>query len=155
MLKKHNPNSIMIDEYFDKIVRLMVSFQTVNDRKRMSIMRSYPNKIGYKWLRHYDVLVVESSNVLIYKQKDGSALDTCQNLLSIAMCLMLFVTFIKCGQENNHPKSKTLYRRVVPRMARSFLTGCVKYSHCIVQYAFEPSQGRSLRQYITPCLHKE
>jgi hypothetical protein len=44
--QENNPNSIMTDEYFEEILRFMLSLQTANDKKRIRIMRSYPNKIA-------------------------------------------------------------------------------------------------------------
>ena len=73
--QENNPNSIMTNEYFEEILRFLLSLQTANDKKRIRIMRRYPNKIAYKWVKRYDVMVVESSNGLIYKQEDGSPFD--------------------------------------------------------------------------------
>jgi hypothetical protein len=43
-------------------------------------MKTYPNKIAFKWIKKYDLLTVNTSNILIYKQEDGAALDTCQKV---------------------------------------------------------------------------
>ncbi len=63
--QENNPNSIMTDEYFEEILRFLLSLQTANDKKMIRIIRSYPNNIAYKWVKRYDVIVVESSNVII------------------------------------------------------------------------------------------
>jgi hypothetical protein len=39
-------------------------------------MRSYQNKIAYKWVKRYHFLVINTSNTLIYKQEPHAALDS-------------------------------------------------------------------------------
>ncbi len=74
-------NTIISDEYFDVIVKFLLSLETADDKKRVSIMRSYPNKVAYKWAKRYDLMVVQSSQVLIYKQPEGFPLDICQKVV--------------------------------------------------------------------------
>ena len=66
--QENDPTSIMTDEYFEDILRFLLSLQTVDDKKRIRIMRSYPNKIAYKWVKRYGIVVIDSRNVIIYKQ---------------------------------------------------------------------------------------
>ena len=72
-----NPYSIMTDNYFDDIVKFTPSLETANVKDRLIIMRNYPNRIAYKWVKHYDIKVVQNSNILIFKQPDGSPWDIC------------------------------------------------------------------------------
>ena len=46
--QENDPTSIMTDEYFEEILRFLLSLQTAHDKKRIRIMRSYPNKIAHK-----------------------------------------------------------------------------------------------------------
>jgi lipopolysaccharide biosynthesis protein len=113
--QENNPNSIMTDEYSEEILRFLLSLQTANDKKRIRIMRSYPNKIAYKWVKRYDVMVVESSNVLIYKQEDGSPLDSCKKVVKYSNRFDAVCELHEMQEGNDHPKSKTLYRRVTSK----------------------------------------
>jgi len=58
---EQNKNSIITDEYSDVIVKFLLSLETADDKKRVSIMRSYPNKVTYKRAKQYNVMVVQSS----------------------------------------------------------------------------------------------
>ena len=51
LAREHNTNSIITYEYFDVIVKFLLSLETVDDKKRIAIMRSYPNKVAYKWVK--------------------------------------------------------------------------------------------------------
>jgi hypothetical protein len=109
----------MTDNYFEEIVRFMLSLQTANDKKRIMIMRRYPNKIAYKWVKHYDIMAVESSNVPIYKQEDGSPLDSCKKVVKYSNLFSAVCEMHKMQVGNDHPKAKTLYRRVTSKFRKS------------------------------------
>ena len=47
----HNTNSIVTDEYFDTIVKFLLALETADDKKRVAIMKSHPNKVAYKWVK--------------------------------------------------------------------------------------------------------
>ncbi len=47
---EQSKNSIITDEYFDVIVKFLLSLETADDKKRVSIMKSYPNKVAYMWV---------------------------------------------------------------------------------------------------------
>ena len=82
-------------------------------------MRSYPNKIAYKCVKRYDVMVVKTSNVLIYKQEDGSPLDSCKKVMKYSNLFDAVCELHEMQVGNNHSKSKTLYRRVTSKYAKS------------------------------------
>ncbi len=57
---QNNTISIITDEYFDVIMKFLLSLETADDRQRASIMMSYPNKVAY-WIKRYALMVVQSS----------------------------------------------------------------------------------------------
>jgi hypothetical protein len=119
IVQENNPNSIMTDEYFEEIVTFLLSLQTANDKKRIRLMRRYPNKIAYTWVKRYDIMVVESSNVLIYKQKDGSPLDSCKKVMEYSNIFDAVCEIYQMQVGSDHPKPKTLYRRVTSKYGQS------------------------------------
>ena len=64
---------ILKDESFAEIYNFIASVKNVSAEKRIQIMKSYPNKIAYTWIKKYDLLTVDTSNIFIYKQEDGAA----------------------------------------------------------------------------------
>ena len=58
--QENNPNSITTDEYFEEMLRFLLCLQTANDKNRIRTMRRYPNKIAYKWVKSYDIMVVRA-----------------------------------------------------------------------------------------------
>jgi hypothetical protein len=68
---------IMSDDQFIDIMNFLLSIRTATPERKLSIMRSYPNKVAYKWVKRYDLLVINTSNTLICKQEPGAALDSC------------------------------------------------------------------------------
>jgi hypothetical protein len=62
---ENNTNSIIKDQYFDIIVKFLLSLETADDKKRIAFMRSQPNKVAYKWVKQYDLKVVQSGQILI------------------------------------------------------------------------------------------
>jgi hypothetical protein len=72
---------IMANESFSDTLKFMLSIKNANENKRVQFMKSYPNKIAYKWLKRYDLLIVDTRNILIYKQTGGAALDLCQRVV--------------------------------------------------------------------------
>ena len=48
-------------------------------------MKSYPNIVAYKWVKQYNLMVVQSSQILIYKQAKGSPLDSCQKVVKYSI----------------------------------------------------------------------
>ena len=81
-------------------------------------MKSHPNKVAYKWVKQSNLMVVQSSQVLIYKQATGSPLDICHQVKKCE------IHELQIG--NDHPKAKTLYKRV-----------CVKYGKSIPRWVCE------------------
>ena len=81
-------------------------------------MKSYPNKIAYKWIKKYDLLTVGTSNVLIYKQEDGAALDTCQKVPKYSFIFDVIREIHEVQAGNDHPKSRTLYKRVCAKYGK-------------------------------------
>ena len=114
-----NPYSIMTDDYFDKIVKFMLSLEPANDKDRLVIMRTYPNKIAYKWVKRYDIKVVQNSNILFFKQPEGSPLDLCQQVIKYSNVFDAIREIHELQIGNDHPKAKTLYKRVNAKYGRS------------------------------------
>ena len=114
-------------------------------------MRSYPNKIAYKWVKCYDVMVVESSNVLIYKQEDGSLVDSCKKVVKYSNLFNAVCELHEMQVGNDHPKSKTLTGELLQSMERAFLGGSVKSFGSIVPTVSEQRQGKRPRQDINHC----
>jgi len=50
-MEEINTNSIITDEYFDVILEFLLSLETADNKKRIVIMRSYPNKVAYRWVK--------------------------------------------------------------------------------------------------------
>jgi hypothetical protein len=44
-------------------------------------MKSIPNRVGHKRIKKYDILSVEVSKILIFKQADGEALHACHKVV--------------------------------------------------------------------------
>lgn len=102
--QENNPNSIMTEKYFEEILRFLLFLHV---KKRIRIMRSYPNKIAYKWVKHYDVMVVVNRNVLIYKQEDGSSLNSCKKVGKYSNLFDAVCELHEMQVGNDHPKLKT------------------------------------------------
>jgi hypothetical protein len=71
----------MSDNQFNDSMNFLLSIRTATPEKRLYLMKSYPNKVAYKWMKRYDLLVVNTSNTLIFKEKTGAALDSCQRVV--------------------------------------------------------------------------
>ena len=121
--QEHNTNSIVTDEYFDTIVKVLLALETADDKKRVAIMKSHPNKVAYKWVKQYDLMVVQSSQILIYKQEEGSPLDLCQQVVKYSNLFDAICEIHDLQSGNDHPKAKTLYKRI-----------CAKYGKCIPRW---------------------
>ncbi len=59
----------------------------------------------------YDLLTVDTSNVLIYKQED-EAIDTCQKVPKYSFIFDVIHEIHEVQAGNNHPTLRTLYKRV-------------------------------------------
>ena len=117
--QEHKTNSIVTDEYFDTIVKVLLALETADDKKRVAIMKSYPNKVAYKWVKRYDLMVVQSSRILIYKQEEGSPLDLCQQVVKYSNLFDAIREIHELQSGNDHPKAKTLYKRVCAKYGKS------------------------------------
>jgi hypothetical protein len=83
------------------------------------LLRSIPNKVGYKWIKKYDVHIVDTSHILIFKQAEGEALDACQRVAKYSRIFDVLREIHELEMGNDHPKSKTLYRRVYMKYGKS------------------------------------
>ena len=68
----------------------MLSIQDASNEERLHLLRSIPNKVGYKWIKKYDVHIVDTSHILIFKQADGEALDACQRVVKYSRIFDVF-----------------------------------------------------------------
>jgi hypothetical protein len=62
-------------------MKFLLSIRTTTTQNRLHLMKSYPNKVAPKWVKRCDLLVVNTSSTLIFKQKTGAALDSCQRVV--------------------------------------------------------------------------
>jgi hypothetical protein len=110
---------IMSDDQFNEIMNFLLSIRTATPERRLSIMKSYPNKVAYKWVKRYDLLVVNTSNTLIYKQEPGAALDSCLRVAHYSNVFNVVREIHELEMGNDHPKNKTLYKRVFAKYGKS------------------------------------
>ena len=98
------PTHILTGESFREIYNFMKSIKDVSAKMRINIMKSYPNDIAYKWMKKYDMLTIDTSNVLVYKQVPGAALDIGQKVhkYSIILDAIRIIHEIQVG--GNNPK---------------------------------------------------
>ena len=81
-------------------------------------MKKYPNKLPYKWIKKHDLLTVKTGHILIYKQTEGNALDSAQKVVKCSNMLDVLRNIHEVQAGNDHPKSRTLYRRYVQDMGK-------------------------------------
>ena len=82
-------------------------------------MRNQPNKVAYKWVKRYDLKVVQSSQILIYKQAEGSPLDLCQQVVKYSNMFDAIHEIHELQSGNDRPKAKTLYKRICAKYGKS------------------------------------
>jgi hypothetical protein len=82
-------------------------------------MKQYPRKLPYKWIKKYDLMTGETSNILIFKQEEGHALDSTQKVVQYSKIFYVLRDIHEVQAGNNHPQSRTLYRRVCARYGKS------------------------------------
>ena len=117
--KDHKTTHIMTDDLFKDVFQFMTSIQNAPEADRLSIMKNVPNKMAYKWIKKYDILMVETSNILIYRQAEGNALDSAQKVVHYSKIFDVLRDIHELQAGNDHPKSRTLYRRVCARYGKS------------------------------------
>jgi hypothetical protein len=102
--------------------------------KRVSIMRSYPNKLACKWVKQYDLMVVQSSQVLINKQAKGSSLGISQKVMKYRHLFDAMREIHELQSGNDHPKAKTLYKRICEKCRKSIPQWVCEIfpKHCLV-----------------------
>ena len=119
-LERDNKTShILSDNQFETIVSFMISYNNALKEDRVDVINRYPHKIAYRWLKQYELLTVETSNVLIFKQPVGAALDCCKKVVSYGKMFDAIREIHEVEAGNDHPKSKTLYKRVSARHGKS------------------------------------
>jgi hypothetical protein len=109
----------MSDDQFNDIMNFLLSIRTAKPERKLSIMRSYPNKSAYKWVKRYDLLVINTSNTLIYKQEPGAAFDSCRRVAHYSNVFNVVRDIHELEVGNDHPKNKTLYKRVFAKYGKS------------------------------------
>ena len=97
----------------------MLSLKTANDKERQILMRTYQNKIAYMWVKRYDTKVVQNSNILFFKQPEGLPFDLCQQVVVDSNVFDAIREIHELQIGNDHPKAKTLYKRVNAKYGRS------------------------------------
>ena len=110
---------IISDGLFNEIYNFMLSIQDASDEVWVILLRSIPNKVGYKWMKKFDIHTVDTSNVLIFKQAEGEALDACQKVVKYSKIFDVVRNIHELEVGNDHPKAKTLYKRVWIKYGKS------------------------------------
>jgi hypothetical protein len=117
--KDHKTIHIMIDDLFHDVFQFMLAIKKTSEALQPSIMKQYPNKLPYKWIKKYDLMTVKTSNILIFKQEEGDALDSAQEVVHYSKIFDVLRDIHEAQAGNDHPKSRTLYRRVCARYGKS------------------------------------
>jgi hypothetical protein len=89
----------------------MLSIQDASNEERLRLMKSIPNKVGYKWIKKYGIHIVDTSQILIFKQADGEALDACHRVVKYGRIFDLLREIHELEMGNDHPKAKKHYTR--------------------------------------------
>ncbi|KAL3802508.1 hypothetical protein HJC23_012527 [Cyclotella cryptica] len=111
MSKNNNHAHIICDAVFDQIYSLMLSIQDCNEEERLKLLRQIPNKVGYKWVKKFSILTIDTSNILIFKQDETEALDSCKKVVSYSKIFDVLRQIHELDAGNDHPKAKTLFKR--------------------------------------------
>lgn len=120
MSKFNNKHAhIICDAVFDEIYNLMLALQDSDEEQRLHHIRKIPNKVGYKWVKKYAIMTIDTSNILIYKQDEGEALDSCQKVVSYSKIFDVLRQIHELDAGNDHPKAKTLFKRVSVKYGKS------------------------------------
>jgi hypothetical protein len=118
--KNNNSHAhIICDNVFQEIYSLMLSLQGAEEQERLKLLRKIPNKVGYKWEKKYDILTVDTSHILIFKQENGEALDSCKKVVSYGRIFDVLRQIHELDAGNDHPKAKTLFKRVTAKYGKS------------------------------------
>jgi cobalamin biosynthesis protein CobT len=110
-LSKVQKNShILSNQLFTEIYNFMLAIQDASNEEHLCLMKSIPNKVGYKWIKKYDIHIVDTSHILIFKQA-GEALDACHRVVKYGsiFCVLREIHELEMG--NDHPKAKKHYTR--------------------------------------------
>ena len=84
-------------------------------------------------------MTVEKSNIRIYKQPEGAALDSSQKIAKYTNLFDVIQDIHELQAGNNHPKAERPYTRVSSNYGKSILVGYVRYIPCFVLFACGPS----------------
>jgi flagellar hook-basal body complex protein FliE len=119
-LSKVQKNSqVLSDQLFTEIYNFMLSIQDASNEELLHLMKSVPNKVGYKWIKKYDIHIVDTNHILIFKQTDGEALDACHRVVKYGSIFDVLREIHELEMGNDHPKAKTLYKRVFMKYGKS------------------------------------
>jgi hypothetical protein len=146
---------ILMDTTYDEIVEFINAIKecATNDERRQ-IMRDNAARNPYRLLEKYDLIVnSDSTRILIFKQKGGSALDSCQIVVKFSSIFDVVRQIHEVEAGNDHPKSKTLHKHQRPfinvylqNMGKASLAGYVSCSQTFVQFVFVPDTAVNQRR---------
>ena len=120
MSKLNKHAHIISDALFDQVYKPMLAIQDAGEEDRLKEIRKLPNKVGYKWVKKYAIKTVDTSNILIFKQGEGEALDTCQKVVSYSKIFDVLRQIHELDAGNDHPKAKTLlFKRATAKYGKS------------------------------------
>lgn len=119
MSKNNKHAHIICDAVYEQIYALMLSIQDCNEEERLKLLRQIPNKVGYKWVKKFSILTIDTSQILIFKQDEGEALDSCKKVVSYSKIFDVLRQIHELDAGNDHPKAKTLFKRVSAKFGKS------------------------------------
>ena len=114
-------SGILMDTTYNEIVEFINAIKecAANDERRQ-IMPDNAARNPYRLLEKYDLIVnSDSTKILIFKQRGGSALDSCQIVVKFSSIFDVVRQIHEVEAGNDHPKSKTLHKRVSAKYGKS------------------------------------
>ena len=114
-------SGIIQDTAYSEIVELLCALKACTTKEeRAQIMRDNNTLNPYRLLQKFDIIFNSDSNrILIYKQRPGAPLDCCQIVVRFSSIFDVVREIHEVEAGNDHPKSKTLHKRVSAKYGKS------------------------------------
>jgi hypothetical protein len=139
---------IISDGLFNKVYNFMLSIQDTSDEERLRILRSIPNKVGFRRMKMFDICTVDTSNVLIFKQAEDEALDACQKVVKYSKIFDVVQNIHELEEGSDHCKA---IQEGIDKIWKEHPSSGVSYFLCVVLCVFGPSLKRRQSQVINLC----
>ena len=112
---------ILQDTTYKEIVELLSAIKECPTKEeRAQIMWDNEARNPYRLLQKFDIVFnSDSSRILIYKQRQGEVLDSCQIVVKFSLIFDVVRQIHKVEAGNDHPTSKTLHKRVYAKYGKS------------------------------------